>query len=99
MINNKATSSETYTLSLHDALPCPVLDPPDGSPETRRQRQTEALLGVGLELGSEAAPNVGGGFGSKLQAYPEESRSEEHTSELQSQSNLGCSLLLEKNSI
>src|SRR2546430_7192497 len=34
--------------------------------------------------------------GSAGQAYVDESRSEEHTSELQSQSNLVCRLLLEK---
>src|SRR2546430_5002123 len=46
------------------------------------------------------APDVGGGFGVKSGPYREEIllawRSEEHTSELQSQSNLVCRLLLEK---
>src|SRR3712207_7845988 len=40
------------------------------------------------------APDVGGGFGGKLQVTPE--RSEEHTSELQSRQYLVCRLLLEK---
>src|SRR5688572_31388631 len=34
--------------------------------------------------------------GAALDVFPEEPRSEEHTSELQSQSNLVCRLLLEK---
>src|SRR5262249_58918124 len=39
------------------------------------------------------APDVGGGFGLKGNPFP---RSEEHTSELQSLTNLVCRLLLEK---
>src|SRR5688572_30957615 len=42
--------------------------------------------------GSEAAAVAGGGAGVFVQRF----RSEEHTSELQSQSNLVCRLLLEK---
>src|SRR2546427_8950739 len=37
------------------------------------------------------------GLGQRLDPEPQQRRSEEHTSELQSQSNLVCRLLLEKN--
>src|SRR5205085_10829724 len=71
---------ETYTLSLHDALPILfVYDSGTDQPYT---------------AGKHAAPNeiieVAGGDLDDLV------RSEEHTSELQSQSNLVCRLLLEK---
>src|SRR2546430_11289707 len=48
------------------------------------------LLGLLESQVRVVAPFVGGGFGPKIM------RSEEHTSELQSQSNLVCRLLLEK---
>src|SRR2546430_11375866 len=86
---NDTATTEIYTLSLHDALPIlPV--------------RTVAVVGL-------VQPNVG--FREKWnKAYQdsimadllalarqlEDSRSEEHTSELQSQSNLVCRLLLEK---
>src|SRR2546428_4388740 len=48
------------------------------------------------------APDLGGGFGTKASGYAEDAlvpRSEEHTSELQSRSDLVCRLLLEKKNI
>src|SRR5205085_12141179 len=60
--------TETYTLSLHDALPI-----------------------------SRAGPRLKELFVDRLlHRPPRGARSEEHTSELQSQSNLVCRLLLEK---
>src|SRR5438270_6679317 len=74
-------TSEIYTLSLHDALPI--------SRPLRADRTARALHRRRLFLRGQAARfarvDVGG-----------EERSEEHTSELQSQSNLVCRLLLEK---
>src|SRR5688572_31891145 len=80
--------AEIYTLSLHDALPI------SSPPELGRR------LGVGWQAGQ---------YGAAFRAGPPRwrfalpganrqrgGRSEEHTSELQSQSNLVCRLLLEK---
>src|SRR2546427_4341417 len=78
---NHTATTETYTLSLHAALPisprrCRRAAPrhrPAAAPRARRSRAAALQL-----------------------AYAAAQRSEEHTSELQSQSNLVCRLLLEK---
>src|SRR5205085_12508545 len=90
---------ELYTLSLHDALPiCPVpasaKEPCAGAenrPQGRTHRCVEALSAERTGL---AVTTTGASSGRVLR--PSGSRSEEHTSELQSQSNLVCRLLLEK---
>src|SRR5688572_32112062 len=78
---------ETYTLSLHDALPISLnvvcCDPAALSPESwvrPFRRLSPDRLKIALKALERLAPP----------------RSEEHTSELQSQSNLVCRLLLEK---
>src|SRR2546427_4654073 len=85
---NDTATTEIYTLSLHDALPiyrgC-------RAPQRYRNR---AAPGEGIP--AEADPGrrrrrVGDRRGDRGRG-----RSEEHTSELQSQSNLVCRLLLEK---
>src|SRR5260370_2194865 len=65
--------------------------------------QVALMIGLGEHKLRVITPEVGGGFGSKLNVYAEEAllswismRSEEHTSELQSHLNLVCRLLLEK---
>src|SRR2546430_2795086 len=85
---NDTATTEIYTLSLHDALPiCGRAWAEDG------QSGTPPAGGRGvrfvIELPLEPSPQVAGQPGGL-------SRSEEHTSELQSQSNLVCRLLLEK---
>src|SRR2546427_12643943 len=77
---NDTATTEIYTLSLHDALPISDHRSPD-SRELWRRGEPHGALGLG------AAPR---GCGARR------GRSEEHTSELQSQSNLVCRLLLEK---
>src|SRR5688572_33461934 len=78
-----AATAEIYTLSLHDALPI------------SRRGVGQRLAGRHLAVeqperrGLEPAAVVGAELGLV-------GRSEEHTSELQSQSNLVCRLLLEK---
>src|SRR2546430_9747053 len=88
---NDTAATEIFTLSLHDALPISV-----GAP--------------GIEPDVEVVPHrdvtsrhhrEGEG---RILVFPEPRlrrvvRSEEHTSELQSQSNLVCRLLLEKKKI
>src|SRR2546427_3066073 len=83
---NDTATTEIYTLSLHDALPIYV--------ELR-----QLLHAVGAEV---LIPEATGDLEVALEAGDHEQlledlrRSEEHTSELQSQSNLVCRLLLEK---
>src|SRR2546421_8931583 len=82
---NDTATTEIYTLSLHDALPIfprPELQPP----AHRRRRHPPPPAGDRLQ-----EPHPGG-----LPGRPRRKRSEEHTSELQSRSDLVCRLLLEK---
>src|SRR5688572_31609182 len=78
-------TTEIYTLSLHDALPIfgrsGVREVGLGDEVERAPRVEPLRRGQRLHRAHERARGV---------------RSEEHTSELQSQSNLVCRLLLEK---
>src|SRR2546430_11914377 len=81
---NDTATTEIYTLSLHDALPIYL-------------QRLHDLRGLGEEPRGHArarTPELEGLRGEASQ--PRLDRSEEHTSELQSQSNLVCRLLLEK---
>src|SRR2546427_4902032 len=84
---NDTATTEIYTLSLHDALPIWIVQPlKDGLDlEIAIARGADKLVGDGKteHAASKLMPGIDG-------------RSEEHTSELQSQSNLVCRLLLEK---
>src|SRR5688572_33034199 len=81
---NDTATTEIYTLSLHDALPILVLFEPrtelGGGGEVDRFHSVILARDCSASTGRSAAGR----------------RSEEHTSELQSQSNLVCRLLLEK---
>src|SRR5262249_61869365 len=82
---NVPATTEIYTLSLHDALPI----------STRRGRDSGPISlsrGGGPASSSTPTPSVRGS-GASL------GRSEEHTSELQSLTNLVCRLLLEKKKV
>src|SRR5688572_32510632 len=95
---NDTATTEIYTLSLHDALP--ILD----------ARRTFGRDRVGVAARPGTVVEIGGGQAQRVTARgigvgivgaePRHAggveRSEEHTSELQSQSNLVCRLLLEK---
>src|SRR5205085_9944938 len=97
---------ELYTLSLHDALPIyvvgEVLERRRGAPllageEQRDERRAEHERGGDVE--ATGAHQCRGALAGRPVAdlvVVLEVRSEEHTSELQSQSNLVCRLLLEK---
>src|SRR2546430_15821783 len=78
---NDTATTEIYTLSLHDALPICM------------QMTDQALKILDLWAQRDATD-------SRIDLYRGQvyvvKRSEEHTSELQSQSNLVCRLLLEK---
>src|SRR2546430_5248099 len=78
---NDTATTEIYTLSLHDALP--ISEDSQGR-EVLAATRYVLLAGLG-EPGAERGAEI-----ARIR------RSEEHTSELQSQSNLVCRLLLEK---
>src|SRR3712207_7904018 len=85
---NDTATTEIYTLSLHDALPIS-----DAGPVVSR------VIGVMLRSGHRmlhqgSRSNVVAGAGCVFRVGP--TRSEEHTSELQSRQYLVCRLLLEK---
>src|SRR2546430_9780239 len=87
---NDTATTEIYTLSLHDALPIWRNSSGRGWKFQRRSvHETIAARRVHSGDRSEAARNSDDAHRSRV-------RSEEHTSELQSQSNLVCRLLLEK---
>src|SRR5438034_1600395 len=78
---NDPPTTDIYTLSLHDALP--ISSPSSGS-TAAPSRSTQTTSKHGRER-AESRPK-----------RMERLRSEEHTSELQSHSDLVCRLLLEK---
>src|SRR2546430_13589039 len=77
---NDTATTEIYTLSLHDALPISNRCLPSSRATAISRRRSPNWRSP-----PTAGPSPRG-----------DSRSEEHTSELQSQSNLVCRLLLEK---
>src|SRR2546430_5830493 len=85
---NDTATTEIYTLSLHDALP--IWRPP------RSRVSPFPWPCPGCSRGW-VWPGLGRSASSaRRSCSPARFRSEEHTSELQSQSNLVCRLLLEK---
>src|SRR5688572_31587601 len=82
------TTTEIYTLSLHDALPIYGTGCASSSVPATSTAMATGMCSRSLPTrsGSTAPTGSAGSSG----------RSEEHTSELQSQSNLVCRLLLEK---
>src|SRR2546430_9250535 len=82
---NDTATTEIYTLSLHDALPISLRQALQrAGPAGRRHRRAHPIAGWREH---RHGPRRG---------RDDADRSEEHTSELQSQSNLVCRLLLEK---
>src|SRR2546430_7659906 len=81
---NDTATTEIYTLSLHDALPifCDTFPGRPHGPDTGTRK---------IARGPRRDPLI-----LHMIPHQSESRSEEHTSELQSQSNIVCRLLLEK---
>src|SRR5688572_33329729 len=85
---NATATTEIYTLSLHDALPIYGTDEPLRGDFLKHAKAVNEMVGQLSRFGSEVT-----------HVAREVGRSEEHTSELQSQSNLVCRLLLEKKKI
>src|SRR2546430_13993126 len=84
---NDTATTEIYTLSLHDALP--IFRRTCGSSPRGSLRKGTTALAPGCLIISSSPVDPSGNLTTSI-------RSEEHTSELQSQSNLVCRLLLEK---
>src|SRR2546427_8734956 len=83
---NDTATTEIYTLSLHDALPiCPLFF-----------RECHSAIYKIIALRSLQPRYFLAMINGDAHVAPPSIRSEEHTSELQSQSNLVCRLLLEK---
>src|SRR3989442_2997122 len=80
---NDTATTEIYTLSLHDALP--ICGPPRR--RVPRPRTSSAIAGTRWESSARFETAF---------TLKSSSRSEEHTSELQSRPHLVCRLLLEK---
>src|SRR5438034_2676654 len=88
---NNTSTPELYTLSLHDALPILILHQVDRFGEDDHLGEGGAR--VCRARRQLAARDYGGSQGGR---HVQDARSEEHTSELQSHSDLVCRLLLEK---
>src|SRR5438046_8556393 len=78
--SNDPTTTEISTLSLHDALPISMAE----------------KRGKSIRLAVVAANDLWDGILRAATSLQSSTRSEEHTSELQSLTNLVCRLLLEK---
>src|SRR5205085_10009971 len=94
---------DIYTLSLHDALPISPFTCPKSSLSNRVSTTAQQFTTTrfpdeaGLNLCSACATrSLPAPVGPVIKTVLKCGRSEEHTSELQSQSNLVCRLLLEK---
>src|SRR2546427_7485089 len=94
---NDTATTQIYTLSLHDALPISMCSGP-----LVPQQESEARGRYNGRLWTYRLQRRGPTQGRRARAASRRGRladgvrSEEHTSELQSQSNLVCRLLLEK---
>src|SRR5688572_31041452 len=84
--------TENYTLSLHDALPIYLAANGQAALERLQQEPRIGLVITDVHM----VPVNGIQLVRAMRQDPRFERSEEHTSELQSQSNLVCRLLLEK---
>src|SRR5688572_31398675 len=84
---NDTATTEIYTLSLHDALPIYAI-------AEDHERRRELRVRCHQRAPRRRRPETDLVRGGEIAAGRR--RSEEHTSELQSQSNLVCRLLLEK---
>src|SRR5687768_17976156 len=99
---NDPATTEIYTLSLHDALPIYEIVPP-----AQAEQMVAALRAKGIPFayvpfegeqhGFRKAESIRRALEAELYFYG--TRSEEHTSELQSRLHLVCRLLLEKKKI
>src|SRR2546429_8684292 len=90
---NDTATTEIYTLSLHDALPISKLADPRGF---KTAKEAEDVLRGGKAIVLITSGIHSTEVMSTMALPPRSTRSEEHTSELQSRLHLVCRLLLEK---
>src|SRR5206468_6438980 len=93
------STTDIFTLSLHDALPISNIMSPRLATASRRVSPAHGGTAMKTKEYVALAAMVALGLGSSailVAAAPQIIRSEEHTSELQSRSDLVCRLLLEK---
>src|SRR5690606_42128489 len=97
---NAPPPTQPYTLSLHDALPICTGSHPDtrGAKCSGRTRgsESQARPAPAGAARSPGRPDAEDPSACTCRCRPSGTRSEEHTSELQSRENLVCRLLLEK---
>src|SRR2546425_2958753 len=87
---NDTATTEIYTLSLHDALPISEIR------GCRYGSRTRSRTGRRPAAACPTRPSLPRAWAARRCPWPRRSRSEEHTSELQSLAYLVCRLLLEK---
>src|SRR5690242_20972178 len=94
-LNGPATTV-CYSLSLHDALPICGYRPHLAGDPLAVVARAGVLAGVARTVAEPLEDRFGQRVDPRARIQQEPSRSEEHTSELQSHVNLVCRLLLEK---
>src|SRR3989442_11541347 len=92
---NDTATTEIYTLSLHDALPIFRTSESVNGP-TRAPNVVPVSMVIGKRYSCSRTLCVAVSRRTRVTCNRAESRSEEHTSELQSRPHLVCRLLLEK---
>src|SRR3712207_8323969 len=92
---NDTATTEIYTLSLHDALPISGRSLPL-CPSARARAPAPRPRTGGRWPRRTSCGNTSGSRSPSARSVPFATRSEEHTSELQSRQYLVCRLLLEK---
>src|SRR2546427_5021191 len=93
---NDTATTEIYTLSLHDALPIYIAHRTRNQIAAHGGNDAEGAAVVAALGNLQVGVVPGRELDARLAKGARHQRSEEHTSELQSQSNLVCRLLLEK---
>src|SRR3712207_7607813 len=94
---NDTATTEIYTLSLHDALPISIIGyGSQGHAHSLNLKDSGVDVVVGLREGSKSVAEAESNGLRVTGIADAASRSEEHTSELQSRQYLVCRLLLEK---
>src|SRR2546429_3262213 len=93
---NDTATTEIYPLSLHDALPISGVEAPTATTTGWALRRDEFGGPDGCESDGQNIPFARTKAERKASGDQRKSRSEEHTSELQSRLHLVCRLLLEK---
>src|SRR3712207_7849384 len=93
---NDTATTEIYTLSLHDALPILGFVRRVDSRDDHRVQVADLLAGLGRRWAAARLVSRLDSAGPGRTRPSDQTRSEEHTSELQSRQYLVCRLLLEK---